>query len=188
MMAPAAVGVALFAGPFVRIAVAQQFQAQTIAILPLAVFAGAARALRVHTGDQTALLVRRTRSMTVFNFIDAVAALAGGAIGEYFGGVVGAAAGCLAGTLMGSAAAMSFVIGRMGLRLPLNALGGILAATAIMGVALRLVTAPVGALGLATQIAAGVFIYAAAILALFPRARSVARRVLALVGERRSNR
>ena len=126
--------------------------------------------------------------MTVFNFIDAVAALAGGAIGEYFGGVVGAATGCLAGTLVGSAAAMAFVIGRMGLRLPLNALGGILAATAIMGVALRLVAAPVGALGLATQIAAGVFIYAAAILALFPRARSVARRVLALVGERRSNR
>ena len=61
LMAPAAVGVALLAGPFVRLAVAQQFQAATIAILPLAVFAGAARALRVHTGDQTALLVRRTR-------------------------------------------------------------------------------------------------------------------------------
>ena len=56
LMAPAAVGVALFAGPFVRLAVAQQFQAQTIVILPLAVLAGAARALRVHTGDQTAHL------------------------------------------------------------------------------------------------------------------------------------
>ena len=124
LMAPATVGVALLAGPFVRLAVAQQFQAQTIVILPLAVFAGAARALRVHTGDQTALLVRRTRSMTVFNLIDAVAALAGGAVGEYFGGVVGAAVGCLAGTLVGSTVAMTFVVARMGLRLPLKRSGG----------------------------------------------------------------
>ena len=180
LMAPATVGVALLAGPFVRLAVAQQFQAQTIVILPLAVLAGAARALRVHTGDQTALLVRRTRSMTVFNLIDAVAALAGGAVGEYFGGVGGAAVGCLAGTLVGSTVAMTFVVARMGLRLPLNALAGILAATAAMGAALRLVAAPIGTLGLATQIVVGVLIYAAAILVLFPQARRIARRGFAL--------
>jgi hypothetical protein len=125
--------------------------------------------------------------MTVFNLIDAVAALAGGAIGEYFGGVVGAAVGCLAGTVVGSAVAMTFVVARMGLRLPLTALAGILAATTIMGLALRLVAAPVGALGLATQIVAGVFIYAVAILILFPRARSVARRGFAFVADRRSS-
>ena len=42
LMTPAAVGVAELAGPFVRLAVAQQFQAQTIVILPLAVVAGPA--------------------------------------------------------------------------------------------------------------------------------------------------
>ncbi len=185
LMAPAAVGVALLAGPFVRLAVAQQFQAQTIVILPLADFAGAARALRLHTGDQTALLVQRTRSMTVFNLIDAVAALAGGAVGEYFGGIVGAAVGCLAGTLVGSTAALAFVVARLGLRLPLAALAGVLAASAIMGVSLRLAPAPIGALGLAAQIVAGVFIYAAAILVLFPQARRVARTGFALIAERR---
>ena len=77
--------------------------------------------------------------MTVFNLIDAVAALAGGAVGEHFGGVVGAAVGCVAGTLVGSTAAMTFVVARLGLRLPFNALAGILAASAIMGGALRLV-------------------------------------------------
>jgi hypothetical protein len=187
LMAPAAVGVALLAGPFVRLAVAQQFQAQTIVILPLAVLAGAARALRVHTGDQTALLVRRTRSMTVFNLIDAVAALAGGAVGEYFGGVVGAAVGCLAGTLVGSTAAMAFGVARLGLRLPLAALAGVLAASAIMGAALRLVPPPIGALGLAAQIVAGVFIYAAVILVLFPQARRIARTGFAFVAERRGS-
>jgi O-antigen/teichoic acid export membrane protein len=184
LMTPAAVGVAELAGPFVRLAVAQQFQAQTIVILPLAVVAGAARALRVHTGDQTALLVRRTRSMTIFNLIDAVAALAGGAVGEHFGGVVGAAVGCLAGTLVGSTAAMAFVVARMGLRLPLSALAGVLAASAVMGVGLRLVPAPIGALDLAAQILAGVFVYGATILVLFPQARRVARTGFAFLAER----
>jgi hypothetical protein len=153
----------------------------------LAVVAGAARALRVHTGDQTALLVRRTRSMTVFNLVDAVAALAGGALGEYLGGVGGAAFGCMMGTIVGSTAAMVFVVARLGLRLPLNALAGILAASAIMGAALRLVSAPVGALGLAAQIVAGALIYAAAILLLFPQARRVARAPFAFLAERRES-
>jgi len=187
LMAPAAIGVALLAGPFVRLAVAQQFQAETTVILPLAVLAGAARALRVHTGDQTALLVQRTRSMTAFNFIDAVAALAGGGIGVSFGGVLGAAAGCLAGTVVGSTAAMIFVVARLGLRLPLSALAGVLVASAIMGAALRLAPTPVGAAALAAEILAGVVIYAAAILALFPQARRIARAPLALVGERRGS-
>ena len=80
---------------------------------------------------------------------------------------------------------MTFVVARLGLRLPLKALAGILAATAIMGAALHLVAAPVGALGLAAQIVAGVLIYAAAILVLFPQARRVARRGFAFVAERR---
>jgi O-antigen/teichoic acid export membrane protein len=187
LMAPAAIGVALLAGPFVRLAVAQQFQAATIVILPLAVFAGAARALRVHTGDQTALLVRRTRSMTIFNLVDAVAALAGGAVGEYLGGVVGAAIGCMAGTFVGSTAAMAFVVARLGLRLPLAALAGVLAASAIMGATLRLVPAPNGALGLAAQIVAGALIYAAAILVLFPQTRRVARAPFAFLAQWRGS-
>jgi O-antigen/teichoic acid export membrane protein len=187
LMAPAAIGVALLAGPFVRLAVAQQFQSATIVILPLAVCAGAARALRVHTGDQTALLERRTRSMTVFNLVDAAAAIAGGAVGEYLGGVVGAAIGCMAGTFVGSTAAMAFVVVRLGLRLPLGALAGVFVASAIMGAALRLIPPPIGALGLAAQIVAGALIYAAAILVLLPQARRVARAPFAFLAQRRGS-
>jgi hypothetical protein len=142
--------------------------------------------LRVHTGDQTALLVQRTRSMTAFNFIDSVAALAGAAIGEHLGGVSGAAAGCLAGTVVGSAVAMVFVVARLGLRLPLAALAGVVAASAIMGAGLRLLPQPIGAAGLAFQIVVGVFIYATAIVAFFPQARRIARAPLAFFAERRS--
>lgn len=186
LMAPAAVGVALLAAPFVRLAVAAQFQAATIVILPLAVFTGAARALRVHTGDQTALLLRRTRVMTIFNFLDAVAALLGGAIGEHLGGGVGAAIGCLAGTCVGSTVAMTFVISRMGLRVPVAAILAIIAAAAIMGVALGLAPAPTGALGLAARIVVGALIYAVTIVALAPPVRRFALAQLAFVMRLRS--
>ncbi|THD44193.1 MAG: lipopolysaccharide biosynthesis protein [Bradyrhizobium sp.] len=175
LMAPAAVGVALLAGPFVRLAIAQQFQASTTVILPLAVLAGAIRALRVHTGDQTALLLRRTRAMTVFNFLDAAASLIGGGLGEYFGGEIGAAVGCLAGTCLGSAAAMGFVVSRLGFRIPLAAIGAIALATIIMGMAIALAPPASGALGLAVRIIAGAAIYAAAIVALAPPVRRFAR-------------
>jgi hypothetical protein len=82
---------------------------------------------------------------------------------------------------------MAFVVARLGLRLPLSALAGVFAASAIMGAALRLVPAPVGAWGLAAQIVAGALIYAAAILVLFPAARRVARAPFAFLARRRGS-
>jgi O-antigen/teichoic acid export membrane protein len=181
LMAPAIVGVALLAAPFVRLAVAAQFQATTIVILPLALITGAARALRVHTGDQTALLLRRTGAMTIFNFLDAAAALIGGAIGEHLGGGVGAAAGCLAGTCVGSVAAMTFVISRLGLRAPLTAILGILAAAVVMGVAIALAPPPTGAFGLALRIVGGAVIYGAGVVVLIPATRRFAQAPFAFV-------
>jgi hypothetical protein len=82
---------------------------------------------------------------------------------------------------------MVFVVARLGLRLPLNALAGVFAASAIMGAALRLVPAPIGALGLTAQIVAGALIYAAGILVLFPQARRVARASFAFLAQRRGS-
>lgn len=174
LMAPATVGVAILSAPLVHLVVAAQFQAATVAILPLAMAAGVARALRIHIGDQTALLVKRTGSMTVFNFLDAVATLAGGALGEHLAGGVGVAAGCLAGSCVGTLLAMTFVVARLGLRMPLTSLAGVLVGAAIMGAALRLAPAPTSLLMLAVQIVAGMAIYAAVILALFPETRRLA--------------
>jgi O-antigen/teichoic acid export membrane protein len=179
LMAPATVGVAILSAPLVHLVVAAQFQAATVAILPIAMAAGVARALRIHIGDQTALLVKRTGSMTLFNFFDALVTLAGGAIGVHFGGVVGAAAGSLVGTCIGTLAAMSFVVARLGLRIPLRSLAGVLVGAAIMGAVLRLAPAPGNLPGLALQIVVGAAVYAAVILTLFPEARRLA---LAAVG------
>lgn len=174
LMAPATVGVAILSTPLVHLVVAAQFQAATVAILPLAMMAGVARALRIHIGDQTALLVKRTGSMTLFNFIDAAATLVGGAIGEHFGGGVGTAAGSLAGACVGAVLAMTFVVARLGLRMPLASIARVLVGAAIMGAALRLTPAPATAPALALHILAGGAIYAAVILALFPETRKLA--------------
>jgi O-antigen/teichoic acid export membrane protein len=174
LMAPAMVGVAILSAPLVHLVVAAQFQAATIVILPLAMATGGARALRIHIGDQTALLVKRTGSMTVFNILDAVVTLAAGALGEHFGGVVGAAAGSLVGTCVGTLVAMTFVFARLGLRMSLASLAGVLVGAAIMGAALRLFPAPANLPELALQILAGAAVYAAVILALFPATRRIA--------------
>jgi O-antigen/teichoic acid export membrane protein len=175
LMAPATVGVAILSEPLVRLVVAAQFQQATIVILPLAMATGVARALRIHIGDQTALLVKRTGSMTVFNFIDALAAVTGGVLGVHFGGMVGAAAGSLVGACVGTLIAMSFVFIRLGLRIPLGQLAGVLVGAAVMGAALRLAPPPGNLAALALEIVAGAAIYAAVILAMFPEARRIAR-------------
>ena len=143
LMAPATVGVAILSAPLVHLIVAAQFQAATVAILPIAMAAGVARALRIHIGDQTALLVRRTGSMTVFNFLDAAVTLAGGALGVHFGGVVGAAVGSLAGTCVGTLLAHDL---RRRAARPAHgrctSLAAIVVGAAVMGAALRLAPAP----------------------------------------------
>ncbi len=174
LMAPATVGVTILSAPLARLVIAAQFQDVTILVLPIAMATGVARALRIHTGDQTALLVRRTGVMTIFNFLDAVVTLAGGALGEHFGGIVGAAIGCLAGTCVGTVVAMAFVISRLGLRVPVSSLAGIAIASAIMGAALHIAPAPENFHSLVFQIVCGGLIYVAGILALFPEARRLA--------------
>ena len=77
--------------------------------MPIAIATGVARALRIHVGDETALLAGRTGAMTIFNVFDAVVTLAGAALGEHLGGVVGAALGCLVGTSLGTVVATTRV-------------------------------------------------------------------------------
>ena len=174
LMAPATVGVAILSTPLVHLVVAAQFQAATVEILPLAMAAGVARALRIHIGDQTALLMRRTGSMTVFNFLDAAVTLAGGGLGEYVAGGVGAAAGSLAGSCIGALLAMTFVVTRLGLRMSLSSLARVLLSAAVMGAALRLAPAPVHLPMLALHVFGGMAIYAAMIAVLFPQTRRLA--------------
>ena len=181
LLAPATAGIAILAAPLVHLIVAPQFQEATIVILPLAMATAATRALRLHTGDQTALLLRRTGAMTIFNFLDAAITMACAAIGVNMGGIFGAAIGCLIGTLVGTAIAFGFVVAKLGLRIPPAALVGVLLATALMSAVLRLAPTPHDYLALVSQMALGVVAYSAAIATLFPQARRLVGAQLARV-------
>jgi hypothetical protein len=120
--------------------------------------------------------------MMIINFLDAFITLSCAAIGVRFGGVVGAALGCLIGACIGAVLAFGFVIARLGLRIPLPTLTGILLATALMSATLRLGPVPTGYLSLGLQIALGFAVYLAGILALLPQSRQLVGAQLARFG------
>jgi hypothetical protein len=152
----------------VQLLIAEQFRNATLLILPIAMATSAARMVRIHTSDQTGLLLERTASMTIFNFLDALLTLSSGAVGVYYFGVIGGAAGCLAGTLLASAAAIVFTIRELGLPTPTAALLKVLGATAAMAFVLFNMPAATTPVGLCDQILMGALVYTAAILLGFP--------------------
>jgi len=182
LLAPATAGVAILSAPLTALIIAPQFQAATALILPLAMAAGAVRAFRIHTADQTALLLRRTSAMMVVNLLDALITLACAGIGAHLGGVAGAAFGCLVGACIGAALAFGFAIVKLGLRIPLTTLAGILLATSAMSAALRMAPTPTGYVSLGLQIALGIAVYSAGILALFRQSRQLIGAQLARIG------
>ena len=167
LLAPALAGVMLLSRPLVQLLIAEQFRNATILILPIAMATSAARMVRVHTGDQMGLLLERTASMTVFNLLDAVLTLSGGAVGVSFAGVVGGAFGSLVGTLLASAVAIAFTVRELGLTVPTTALLKVLGATAAMVVVLLDMPAPTAPAQLGGRILIGALVYGAAILLCF---------------------
>jgi len=168
LLAPALSGVVLLSRPLVHLLIAEQFQNATILILPIAMATSAARMLRIHVGDQTGLLLERTASMTVFNFLDALLALSGAAFGVYWGGVIGAAAGCLVGTLVATVAAVVFTIRELGLPPPTTSVLKVIGATFAMVVVLSNLPAAATPMRLFGEIAIGALVYGAAIFLASP--------------------
>ena len=83
--------------PFLTLVVAEEFRAMTIAVLPMAVLAGALRNVRIHFAEQVFLLHERSTIPLWNDAVDAMLSLAGGAIGLWLGGLPGAVAGAAAG-------------------------------------------------------------------------------------------
>lgn len=159
ILAPSVVGIFMLRSEIVRLLIADPFQQVTLAVLPLAVLAGAIRNLRAHFGDQVFLLHNRTRLLMIVTGIDAAITVAlSFACIRYWGIVGGAIATVVAA---GAAATASFAIGfsRFGLTLPLGHLVRITFATAAMGTALHAMPTATGAIALAMHIAAGAAVY-----------------------------
>jgi O-antigen/teichoic acid export membrane protein len=138
ILAPSILGIFMLRTEIVHLLIAVPFQQVTLAVLPLAVLAGAIRNLRAHFGDQVFLLHSRTRLMIAVASIDAVVTVALSFAFIWYWGIVG---GAVATVIAASAAAIaSFTIGfsQFGLRLPLGHLLRIAIATIAMGCLLRL--------------------------------------------------
>lgn len=173
LLVPTSVGVAVVTRPLVELMIAEPFRAATVAVLPLAVLAGAVRNQRTHHFDQVFLLRARTQRLITFNFIEALACMVGAASGLIWGGsgvagLAGATAGCLAGTVLGAMLTAIEAIRVHGLRPQWGAWARILLASAAMAAVLVMVPWPAGAWGLAAEVVAGIAVYAAAILVAFP--------------------
>ncbi len=179
VLAPAAAGLIAIGEPFVRLAVADEFQAMTIAVLPFAVLAGVLRNFRIHFGEQVFLLHERPHVPLWNDAIDAVLTLVGCAVGLWAFGLHGAVIGAAVGSGVSLVVTMVVAWAAYRFTLPFDALWRILAATAVMGMGVALLPQIGGVVsGLIVAIGLGVTLYSGALFVLSP---DLASRILALV-------
>lgn len=178
VLAPACVGLYAVAEPFVRLVVAEEFEAMTIAVLPLAIAAGAFRNMRIHFGEQVFLLHERSIVPLWNDAFDAAASLAGGAIGLIWGGLPGAVAGAALGSL--ASLAVTLASGWVAYRFSFPPLDFLRIAAATFAMWLAVVSLPVGdgAMWLALAVATGALVYGVVLTAVSPE---LARKLIGLL-------
>lgn len=171
IVAPAAIGLITLARPFVDLMIAEPFRDATITILPLAFIAMAVKTIKIHTIDQTSLLLERTSVTMWLNVVEAATTVTGCAIGLALGGLHAAAIGTLAGVVVGAVIAFGYGYRRMDAHFPLGLFAQIVLACAAMAFVLAFVPAPSGAVQLVATICAGAASYALALVAVIPEVR-----------------
>lgn len=182
ILAPAAVGLVAISAPFLTLVVAEEFRDMTIAVLPMAVLAGALRNVRIHFAEQVFLLHERSTIPLWNDAVDAVLSLAGGAIGLWLGGLPGAVAGAAAGA--GISLAVTLATGYLTYRFafPLDALWRISLATGLMGAVVSLWPTAPTVLSLAVAISIGGLAYGLGLAAVYPE---LVRKLAVLLGLRK---
>ena len=169
-LAPAAAGLWAIADPLVKLTISEPFHATTIAILPLAIMAGAIRSFRIHFGEQIFLLHEKTLIPLWNDIFDAVASTAGSLLGLWTYGLYGAVAGATAGAFASLVVTLTFA--RYAYRFGVALLDciKIVAAAVVMGLAVRAMGVPATVLGIAGAISAGAILFTAFMVALYPAA------------------
>ncbi len=172
ILLPACVGLAMIVEPVVTVLIAQKFRDTTIVVFPIALLAAGLRYMRIHTCEQTMLLIERPGLANWVVGAEAIANILFCALGLRWAGFGGAAFGMLCGTALVTAASYIYCFTTLGL--PVPALRDVLKIGLACGVmALVLSLAPVAPDPVAVSFAvlAGVVVYAAAIVLLFPQIR-----------------
>lgn len=179
ILLPAAVGTLLLAGPLVTLLIAEKFRSATILILPIALGAASLRFLRLHTCEQTMLLLERTELSMCVVLVEAALNVSLCAAGLYLGGPYGATLGMLVGSAITCVGSFAFCFTVLGLPPPaLSTVLRIALACAAMSIGVRTLSVTAGASSLALAVVLGAVIYGVAIVMLFPEVWALfARRV-----------
>jgi O-antigen/teichoic acid export membrane protein len=167
VLAPSTAGVFLLRESLVNLLIAQPFRAATLAVLPIAVLAGALRNFRAHFCDQAFLLHKQTQFLIAVAAIDAAVAVAAGVGLIALWGITGGAIASVISALAAMIASIAFGVVIYGLQLPLAHLARIGAATGTMAGALAWLPAGTGALNLLLAILFGAGVYAATMIVLY---------------------
>jgi O-antigen/teichoic acid export membrane protein len=180
VVAPATLGVIAINEPLVRLLIAPEYHAATIAILPWALVGAALRNLRIHGWDQMYLLFEAPKAMLALDFLEGVITLAGTAIGLSTGGILGAVIGATLATVLVSLGDLAYLRRRFAMPVPIGLLARVLVASAAMYGLIRVLPH----LGLAIVptwssmvlvVLIGMAAYGAAIMLLFPEFVRLAR-------------
>lgn len=177
VLMPVTAAIEILGPTLVRLVVASEYQAMTSELLALSVVAGALRNLHMHTTDQLMVLERKVGMLAKVDVFEialcAALSLAGLMLEGLRGAVVGQALGSLATLVLSGWLAHR----HLGFRWPWRDTFKIAVATAVMLLALQLLPASEGGLGLSLATAVGTLVYGAAIALLFwpqwRRARAV---------------
>lgn len=175
ILAPAAAGIFLINEPLVKWLIAEPYWAMTIAVLPLALLSGVLRNLRVHFADQVFLLHERTDWALAITVIEAAATIIGCVAGLYFYGVIGAVAGATLAHAVITALGFVVAVVKLDLRIRWADMARIAIATGAMSVGVWLLRGVPGLTGMMVMIAAGIALYGAALLVLYPSALPLLR-------------
>lgn len=170
ILVPSVAGVAMLTEGIATVLVAAPYVPATIAILPLAVAAGAVRAFKNHGSDQCFLLFERTTINIWSTAFEAVATIVCCWIGLRLGGIEGAVQGCLAAALLSTGASFAIANRLFGYRLRWADLARIALATAAMAALLTLLPAATTLPALALSVVAGAMLYGLILAALYPQA------------------
>jgi O-antigen/teichoic acid export membrane protein len=169
LLFPSVAGVFILRGEIVHLLIAPGFQPATLAILPLAVLAGAMRNFRGHFSDQVFLLHRRTGMLIAINGLEAALTVAAGLLFVPWWGLVGGVLANAVATAVAAALSFSIGIAAFKLRPPVVHLMKAALATGVMTAVLFVIPKSATALTLVLHIALGATLYAAVLAALYGR-------------------
>ncbi|MGQ0672234.1 MAG: lipopolysaccharide biosynthesis protein [Hyphomicrobium sp.] len=183
-LAPIAVGLWTISEPLVELIVAADYHDTTIAILPLAVAAGAVRSVRIHFGEQVFMLREASMVPLVNDIVDAVASIAGSYAGLMYAGLPGAVAGCVAAALLSLIVTLVWGWWSYRFTFPADAFLRISAAVVAMAFAVKMLPVEATSLGVAMAVCTGAFVYTLTLALLYPEGRAKMASLARGVGRR----